>query len=597
MNGGEPSIFDGIPPARLTRELRRLERRTIPRGKRLITEGQAPAREVYIIQSGRADVYTTDRLGRQHLLNRLAAGATLGEMSLLTGEPATATVEAEQDLDLLVLSEADFRRIATRFPRIYQNLGSILAHRLARTNRQAARREPGRITLLTAHDSPPLLGYALACSLAWHTRGPVLHLLIADAASADLVALGERRGVPSGSAEPSPGAYLLVAEPSGEFEPALLTATLHHLCQRFDHVLVQIPAGSPPGHDAHTVYLRSSQEPDAGVTGAEPGHTLRGWSAAPATGRPDRDGVLHAPAPAPADEQAMRGGMLPPATPCGRALGWLARDLAGLKVGLALGAGAVKGYAHVGVLHVLDQHGIPIDFIAGTSIGAAVAAFYAAGFDRSQMPAIMDDVGRSAFRLAFSTTSLLSATGLRTRLQQLLGQRRIEETQVPLAIVAADIYAHQEVVFRRGLIWPAMLASMALPGIYPPVRMGRHTLVDGGVLNPVPGNVTTAMGADVVIAVKLANRPTPAGADAEAVQGDSRAGTMVQAITGAVELMQTKIMDSTAASATILIQPAFAGVDGYGLRRFSQGNRFIAVGERAAEEAMPQIAAALPWLR
>jgi NTE family protein len=153
------------------------------------------------------------------------------------------------------------------------------------------------------------------------------------------------------------------------------------------------------------------------------------------------------------------------------------------------------------------------------------------------------------------------------------------------------------VVFRRGLLWAAVLASMAIPGIYPPLSMGPYTLVDGGVLNPVPVDVAAAMGADVVIAVKLSRRPTSTAVTEEAVAIAGRVPPMVHTVMRAIEIMQSKIGTHAVAAATIQIEPDLGDIADPGLRRFSQAQRFVAPGERAAEAALPRLAAALPWLR
>jgi NTE family protein len=203
-------------------------------------------------------------------------------------------------------------------------------------------------------------------------------------------------------------------------------------------------------------------------------------------------------------------------------------------------------------------------------------------------------VGDSAFRLAVPTSSILSNAGLRAGLKTIGGEMHIEDVPLPLAVVAADILSREEIVLRNGLLWEAVLASMAIPGIYPPLRIGKHLLVDGGILNPVPSNVTAEMGGDILIGVKLASRYT-----APAVTTSSKRGPMLlEVLHRSIEIMQSYIVADTASAATILIEPAFEDVAGFGLRGFSQSkDKFVELGEAATEAALPRIAAALPWLR
>ena len=184
------------------------------------------------------------------------------------------------------------------------------------------------------------------------------------------------------------------------------------------------------------------------------------------------------------DWRELRDGTLSSGSACGRELGWAARDLAGMKVGLALGAGSLRGYAHVGVLQALQRQGIPLDYVAGTSVGAAIAALAVGGWEPAQIGEVLDELSTRLFRLTIPFWSLISNRGLRGHIQELAGDTRIEDLPVPLALVAADISTQQELVLRRGLAWQAILASVSIPGIFPAQRIGPHVAVDGGVLNP-----------------------------------------------------------------------------------------------------------------
>jgi hypothetical protein len=157
---------------------------------------------MYVIERGSADVFVTDRQGVEHRIGRAAEGSTLGEMSLLSGHGASGTVRAAEPIAVRVLTAADFERLSERFPLVYRNLGAILSRRLALTSRLAAGATPARVTRLVDSGSPPLLAYALACSVAWHTRAPTL-LLFTGAPPPEFAPLprrhsrrgGRRRGV------------------------------------------------------------------------------------------------------------------------------------------------------------------------------------------------------------------------------------------------------------------------------------------------------------------------------------------------------------------------------------------------------------------
>ncbi len=487
MTTGVASFFDGLSTEDVERALGPLERRRFPAGSVVIAEGDLH-RELYVVEAGAAEVLVSDRHGVPHRVGWINPGATLGEMSLFSGQPAAGTVRATQELDVAVLTERDLERAAAMFPQIYRNLGAILSERLARTNRLSVSKAPGRLVVLDDEAAPSLLGYALACSVAWHTRRPTL------------LALDGARLFKIGPAE-------LARE----------------------------------------------------------------------------------------DVESLRGGLLPSTTPAGKTLGLAARDLAGLKVGIALGVGSLRGYAHVGVLRFFERIGLIPDCVAGASIGAAVAGLSAIGQSADEVGESLDECGKTLFRIGMPIRGLVSNRALKRSLQALGGEIKIEDLPVPLAIVAADIGEMREVVFRRGLLWRAVLASCAIPGVYPAQRIGPYTLVDGGVLSPVPTTAAADLGAGTVIAIRLGEETVEPVTDAVADVSAGRPPSAVSVILRSIELMQSRIA-AEPTSPTITVAPEFAAVPSARLRRFSEGRRYVEIGEAAAEAALPRIAAAFPWL-
>lgn len=622
--------FDGVPAEELARAL---EHRRFRAGATLLLQGDHPE-QIYLLHAGVADVVSVDTLGMERHLRRIGPGDTVGVLSFVTGRPAAATVRAVTDLEVLVMSRPDFQELAAAYPRVYRNLAAILSERLAGMQGRLVEREPCRVHMLLDAGAPPRLAYALACSLAWHTRRPTLLLVISDRPPPESLVrlatstagpealfrepvLGWRPGSRSrgangngGSGDGRPSlravyarearAQLILAPPEGVFAPGALAVTLRDLCDLYDRVLVHVPTGSPPlPVEAQRIGLASARgtlPADLLAGDDSASYAVRAWGAEGTRPRPDREGVLWVPALTPADEQGLEEGRLAPTSGAGRALGWAARDLAGMKVGLALGAGSERGYAHVGVLSALDRAGLPVDYLVGTSIGAGVAAGYAHGFSPNRIAQLLDEISASMFRPAVPLASLLSNFALRTHLRRIVGHARIEEMPRPLAIVAADIESRREVVFQSGELLPALIASMAIPGIYPAQRMGGYTLVDGGVLNPVPCNVAAEMGADVVIGVRLQVPPNPRALGVHAEEPAGRPPSALQVLGRSIEMTQSTIATQAAARATILIEPVLADLGGWGVRDFRRGRIYMEHGEAAAEAALAQIAAALPWL-
>jgi NTE family protein len=575
-------VFDGLPAEEVEALLARLERRVYADGATVIAEGDHP-HTMYVIAEGLADVVMSGRDGEQHPLNRLGAGAMFGEMSLLTGEPASATVRAVGSLTVWVLNEADFHEAAARFPRVYQNVGAMLALRVASADRRVVGGRAGTVTILQPDEAPPLLARALAASVAWHTRQPTLLLILDDAAEP--------------STERLPGAHVTVARASGPFAPNRLADGLDDLRRRYDHVLVLTP-NAPETIAARRLHLIGAHVSQSRARSQRPGDQLRAWSTANSRRLgPDQAGVLHVPPLSAADEDALHNGWLPPTTPAGTRLGWAARDLVGMKVGLALGGGGLKGYAHLGVLRVFERVGLPVDYLAGTSIGGVVASLYALDHGPDAIADILDAAAETLVRPALSTRSLLSDDRLRRYLRSHGEHVRFEDLKLPLALVTADIVSGHEVLLKEGLVWPASMATIAIPGLFPAQSIGPYWLVDGGILNPVPADVASDMGADVVIAVRLRSEQASGRVEGRGEIPRGQRPSVVEVITRAVDLMQARVAPRAEAATSVLIQPRCEGAPSMGLRNFNQGRRYIQAGEAAAEEALPRLNAALPWLR
>jgi NTE family protein len=189
--------------------------------------------------------------------------------------------------------------------------------------------------------------------------------------------------------------------------------------------------------------------------------------------------------------------------------------------------------------------------------------------------------------------SILTSRSIRSGLRELTESARFEELRTPLGIVAVDIETGEEVLFRSGVVWPAMVASMAFPGIYEPVRIGRHLLVDGGVLNPVPVSSCVALGADLVISSNL-SAPNPDGHARPDANGRTRRRLIVENIARSLEIMQSKIVEQSCNHADVAIEPFFRSPPG--LLDFKRGRDLEEAGEEAVERALPKLRATLPWL-
>lgn len=548
-------MFDGVPPEQIELALDELPRRRFPTGSTVIAQGDTTD-ELYVVEEGVADVFVADSGGREHHVGSVHAGGTLGEMSLFTGQSAAGTVRASSDLEVLVVHALEFERIATEFPVVYRNLGAILSERLARTNRLATREGPGRVVVLRDSGAQPLLAYGVAASIAWHTRASAV--LVVGAGDPEVQALASLLGVDVGAGiVRRAGAHVVTCAADA------LGATVHELSGSYESILVHLREDAlAPSVEATVLDL----------------------------------GAQHAPAFSAADLEALRDGLLPNSTDAGRSIGRAARSLCGLSLGIALGAGSVRGFAHLGVLRAFDKLGLHADCIAGSSVGGAVASLYALGrTDEERIDTLMR-IGPHLVRYGIPRKGLLSNRAVRRFLHNEAGETRIEDLQIPLALVAANILTQQEVVFRSGLLWQAVMASLSIPGVYPALWIGEHLVVDGGVLNPVPVNIAAEMGAGVVVAVKLMGEAAP-HTEVESVAAKGTPPSALSVILRSIELMQGRIVSEAAAARVITITPALINLPSSKLKAFADGRRFVDIGEEAAEQAMPRITAALPWLR
>ena len=176
------------------------------------------------------------------------------------------------------------------------------------------------------------------------------------------------------------------------------------------------------------------------------------------------------------------------------------------KIGLALGSGGARGLAHIGVIKTLEKHGIPIDIIAGSSIGAMIGGFYAAGLDTNQMEEItMKTDWRKIFSLVdpYLKQGLIKGNKIKDFIENYINNKSFEDCQLPFAAICTDLKTGETIMLNKGKLSQAIMASISIPLVFRPSRIDGRTLVDGGLSAPVPVKIVRQMGADIVIAVNL----------------------------------------------------------------------------------------------
>ncbi len=567
------------------------------KGESIYAQGDA-AEAFYIISSGRVRVFSLEG-GVERLLAVLHNGDSFGEMSLLTGEVHSASVQALNDTLILQLEKADFEEVINRIPSLVLYLSRLLSRRLR--NRQAGV-EFTEATLVAMYSATrdvgrTLFAVTLAAQLGQETGDAVV--LVDFLGEADEPWLyGSAGSRPAGRTLVSASEELveaalerhslgfhvlsasaLLASVAGEQAIAPLFSTL---TKRFHYILIDLPPELNPGvvkalTQSDLVYLITTPDREQVLRTSALVSRLqaslgtleqrlkiilnqRGGPAERLSADAVSDQLKQRIAYILPHIEGAESGLPADALPRlvrARDIAYpvmvrhIARELSGLLVGLALGSGAALGLAHIGVLKVLEREKIPIDIIAGSSIGALVASLWATGRSADELERMALEfknpwdvrklfildlgipmtglllgilIGLVVGHLAGFWTGLLfgfmiclaysvvfgplvggpiQGARLMNRLEHDFGDKTFEQTWLPLKVVAANPVAREEVVFDSGSIAQAVRASVSIPGIFKPVIIKGKVCLDGGVVDPIPVSVLKRAGANRVIAVNV----------------------------------------------------------------------------------------------
>ena len=254
------------------------------------------------------------------------------------------------------------------------------------------------------------------------------------------------------------------------------------------------------------------------------------------------------------------------------------------RVAVVLGAGASKGFAHVGVLKVLESNKAPVNMIVGTSVGSFVGSLYAYGFNAFQLQKISFDIEKGDIAdLTVPDNGFIKGDKLEDYVNHMLNNTPIEKLRIPFYAVTTDLQTGREVVFAKGNTGTAVRASCSIPGIFRPARIENRLYVDGGVVSPVAVDAARSLGADIVIAVDISSPP----------DGQQPQGT-IETILQSISIMYSKLSAIQLARADIVIRPKVGHIES---GDFSRKHEAVLEGEKAATEAMPKINALLAKLR
>lgn len=256
------------------------------------------------------------------------------------------------------------------------------------------------------------------------------------------------------------------------------------------------------------------------------------------------------------------------------------------KIGLALGSGGARGLAHIGVIKVLKENNIPIDFIAGTSMGALVGAAYASHTDikiieKAYLEIEWKKIVRLSSDLSLFSGGLVAGDKIKSFIQSELGcAKNFSDLKIPFAAVATDMSTGEAVFLTEGDLPEAVRASISFPGAFKPVAINDRWLIDGGAVDPVPVDLVKSLGADFVIAVNLEER---GGSYLHVKQGSK---SLYNNIYSTARIMQKQLAAYSSVGADVILNPE---IGSYMWMQFTEAQKIIAAGEEITRKNLPQI--------
>jgi NTE family protein len=563
-------LFEGLTEDELAVVAQRMRARQFAPGEQLCAAGD-PSDRIWLITGGLVIWSAGTTAGGGEIELRMRKGDVIGAQDAITGTERTATVSASTITDTMELDAADLLELAGQFPRILINVINTQRERLFRASARSA-------ALFSASvRSSSTRGEEIGV-----IAGPSLKGVIPGLVAAARMA----------SAQP-----VTVADRSLSFAGALTASD--ELAG--ENATVLIPSEFDP--DTVAVLLDEADRVVALVGNAEEANQL-GRVAAASEGR--RLEIILV-----SDEARQASQMWHPAAlnlvvrECPRQrdfpladadAAWIARHLTRTKLGLALGAGGAKGYAHVGVIETLEQAGYTVDFVGGSSIGGFVSSQLALGYSASEIDARFREAFSAENTAQLFKSPLVGAAGLEVLtglLKQATKGAFFSHTQIPLVIMAVDLTARAPVAQRRGPIWEALLAALSVAGVFPTQERDGHRLIDAIALVPVPTAAVIEDGADIVVSVNLLGTETlerwPGVPDEpEGEPAKPRRRGPLDTILEAMDLSQLDTSARHAALGDVVVTPRFGPAE---WRDFQQADLFLEAGRVAAREQLAALQA------
>lgn len=486
-------LFNVLDEATLKAVESALEPVCIPGGEILLRQGD-PGDSLYILIYGRLQISVRTEDGGEEVVGEVGRGEVVGEMSVLTGEPRSATARAIRDSELVRFTKDSFERVIGSNSQAMLMVARRLVSRLRKTMHPFQKTRLNTLAIVSLDPGLPLSDFSAKLATAFAKTGSTLHL--------NSALLRQKFGGDPGLSETAGGQHkvsvwlddqerlnkYVVYEADLDFTP-----WTRHCIRQADRILLISRAGFFPEGSARGAEFEELCSQRAGVRrdlvllhrdgSSRPNNTAR-WLALV----PGRNTHHH-----------LRSGSLAD-------FDRLSRMLTGEAVGLTLGGGGARGLAHLGVIRALEESGIPIDVIGGTSMGSVIAAQYALGMSYQEMI----DINRRGwidldpFRdKTIPIMAILSCRKLDRMLEMMFGDARIEDLWLKFFCVSANLTRAEMNVHTEGSLARAVRSSLAIPGVAVPVFEKGDLVVDGGVLNNLPGDVMGRICGGTVIVVDV----------------------------------------------------------------------------------------------
>ena len=569
-------VFQDVLPEQLANIVPLFKSRRFPSGTIILRQGARSA-AVYFLRSGQLAV----RVQRGELRETVAylePPEVFGELSFITSSPCVADVEVTVDSEVLILSSEDLPQLPRERDAVLRGLVRVVAERLQRTVTRGTKAPELPVVLLRNHphwEAPLSFGVELARSLARQTGRETLVVNLGSEKNSEMRTLDEHAAMSD-----------ISVKPGDESLRGELAEQLTHWKARFSNIILN-PVGSGAEAACGTLYelcnwMGELFGPGDPVPEELPSSGFVVQSAVQPT-LPFLNGSRQLIYEANESEAAHRLGE-PVSARFRRTVDSVARAIAGLQVGIALGGGAAWGWSHIGALSVFEKAGLPIDMISGCSMGSVIGAFRSAGYGINELTEVADywrTRTRRFIEWRFWRMCLVNEKAVNRTFHGYFGDRLVNQTEIPFWANAVDIQTGKEVAIRDGTLVDCVRASIALPGLLPPYSSNSYLLVDAGVMDPVPAVLVRSMGCHFAIAI---NAMAPPESRKVRTRYPMNAFDIM---TRCMFVMGHEIGEARAlAAADMVFTPPLGGIS---MLDFSRSLEIIQRGQNAAEDHLPAI--------